>query len=62
MADDKMDRSRVSAEQQYELDYFAQKHGISRDEAREILQHAGTSREKADAAVARARQASAQQQ
>ena len=39
MADDKsntgnQDRSRVSAEQGYELEYFSQKHGISREQAR----------------------------
>lgn len=42
------DRSRVSAEQQYELSYFAEKHGISPDRAREIIQRAGNNRVKAD--------------
>jgi hypothetical protein len=67
MPDDKadagnQDRTRVSTEQPYEIDHFAQKHGISRDEARAILSAAGPSREKADAAAERARQASSQQQ
>jgi hypothetical protein len=67
MGDDKsnrgmQDRARVAGEQQYEVDDFAQRHGISRDQAREILSLVGASREKADAAVVRARQASQQQQ
>ncbi len=53
MADDKSqrggpDRSRVSAEEQYEVAYFAKKHGVSQDEARRIIQQAGPSRAKAD--------------
>ena len=53
MADDKSkrggpDRSRVSAEEQYEVAYFAKKHGLSQDRARQIIQQAGPSREKAD--------------
>lgn len=47
------DRERVSAEQQYELRYFADKHGISADEAKRIIKEAGNSREKADALVGR---------
>lgn len=55
MADNKNDRgapdrSRVASEQQYEIGYFAEKHGISVGQAREILDLAGPSREKADAA------------
>ncbi len=39
MADDKRkrdgrDRAKVAADQQYELAYFAQKHGLTADEAR----------------------------
>jgi len=56
------DRVHASAEQQYEVAYFAEKLGITLDQAREILNLAGPSRENADAAVVRARQASAQQQ
>ena len=49
MADDKskvgaQDRSRVAAEQQYEVAYFAKKHGISAEEARAIIEQAGPSR------------------
>ena len=58
MADDKsnvggQDRSRVSAEQGYELDYFAQKHGISREQARDLIERIGNDREKLDAAAER---------
>lgn len=58
MADDKanqgqQDRSRVAAEQQYEVSYFADKHGITLDEAREIIRKAGPSRADADAAANR---------
>lgn len=58
MADDKsdvggQDRARVSAEQGYELDYFAQKHGITRDQARELIDHIGNDRAKLDAAAER---------
>lgn len=57
MADDKSnvgerDRSRVAAGQDYELDDFAQKHGISRDQARSLIERFGNDREKLDAAAA----------
>src|SRR5690606_26206091 len=53
MADDKsnvgaQDRSRVAAGQQYEVAYFAEKHGLTMDDARAIIEQAGPSREKAD--------------
>lgn len=59
MADDKSkqdgrDRAKVSSTEQYEVRYFAEKHGISADEARDIIKGAGNSREKADAAASRA--------
>jgi uncharacterized protein DUF3606 len=44
-----MDRKLVAKSQQYEVRYFAQKHRISAADAREILQRAGRSREKANA-------------
>jgi hypothetical protein len=44
----KMDPKLVSQEQQYEVKYFASKHRISSADAREILQKAGRSREKAN--------------
>lgn len=58
MADDKtnqrqQDRSRVAAEQQYEVSYFADKRGLTLDEAREIIRKAGPSRTDADAAANR---------
>ena len=53
MADDKAriggpDRRRVAGKQAYEVGYFASKHRISRAEAREIIQRAGPSRDKAN--------------
>ncbi|WIJ25175.1 DUF3606 domain-containing protein [Devosia sp. RR2S18] len=47
------DRKRLAAEQQYELSYFASRHGLSTDEARQIIEEAGPSREAADAAAER---------
>lgn len=60
MPDDKsnngaQESARVSAEEQYEVSYFAEKHGIRAAKAREIIELAGNSRAKADAAVERAR-------
>lgn len=43
-----MDRKLVAKSQQYEVAYFARKHGISAADARAILQQAGRSREKAN--------------
>ena len=56
MADDRNnrgagDRSRVAAGQGYELGYFARKHGISRDKARELIERIGNDREKLNAAA-----------
>jgi hypothetical protein len=60
MTDDKnkqdgRDRSQVSAEEDYELDYFAEKHGLSREEARLLIDKHGNSREALDAAATRLR-------
>jgi hypothetical protein len=60
MPDDKAqrggrDRSRVSAEEPYEVAYFAKKHGLSMEEARQVIEQAGPNREKADAAAERAK-------
>ena len=60
MPDDKSqrggpDRGRVSAEEPYEVAYFAKKHGLAAEEARQIIASAGPSREKADAAAERAK-------
>jgi hypothetical protein len=47
------DRSRVAAGQGYELGYFARKHGISRDEARQLIARVGNDRAKLNAAAAK---------
>lgn len=57
MSDDKSiiggrDRSRVAGGQDYELDDFAQKHGISRDQARSLIERFGNDRERLDQAAA----------
>jgi hypothetical protein len=56
MANDKKqtdgrDRAKVSASEQYEVQHFADKHGISNDKARDIIAASGNSRDKADAAA-----------
>lgn len=56
MADDRSnrggrDRSRVAAGQGYELGYFARKHGISRDDARKLIDRVGNDRTKLNAAA-----------
>ena len=58
MADDKSqrgepDRSRVAGDEEYEVDYFAQKHGLTRDQAQELINRHGNNREKLDAEAAR---------
>jgi hypothetical protein len=45
------DRSRVAAGQGYELGYFARKHGLSRDQARSLIQRIGNDRAKLNAAA-----------
>jgi hypothetical protein len=45
------DRSRVAGGQGYELGYFARKHGISRDQARQLIQRVGNDRAKLNAAA-----------
>lgn len=57
MADDKTkvgnpDRKRVAGGEGYEVRDFAQKHGISPDEARKLIDEVGNNHEKLDAAVA----------
>ena len=56
MADDKShvgepDRSRVSGNEPYEVSYFAQKHGISSQQARELIEKHGNDRETLDRAA-----------
>ena len=56
MADDKSktdgrDRSRVSGSEPYEVEYFSQKHGLSAQQARDLIAEVGNDREKLDAAA-----------
>ncbi|MDB5507461.1 MAG: hypothetical protein JWR75_2099 [Devosia sp.] len=58
MADDKTktgaaDRSKVAANEQYEVAYFASRHGLTAAEARAIIEKAGPSRERADEMAAK---------
>lgn len=60
MADDKTktdgrDRAKVSASEPYEVSYFAKKHGLAAEQAREIIKQHGPSREACDAAAERKR-------
>ena len=47
------DRSRVAGGQGYELGYFARKHGISREEAKRLIERVGNDRAKLNAAAER---------
>lgn len=56
MSDDKTnrgepDRSRVSGSEPYEVRYFADKHGLSMDQARDLIERVGPDREKLDRAA-----------
>ena len=56
MADDKTkrggaDRGRVAAGEGYEVNYFAKKHGISRDQAQDLIKRVGNDRDKLNAAA-----------
>lgn len=56
MSDDKnnvgqQDRARVSGSEGYEVDYFAQKHGITAEQARDLIEKVGNDRVKLDAAA-----------
>lgn len=60
MADDKAkvgdpDRKRVAGGEGYEIRHFAEKHSISPDEARKLIDKFGNDREKLDAAAAQLR-------
>ena len=62
MSDDKTnrgepDRSRVAGEEPYELEYFANKHGITTDQARDLIKKHGNDRAALDEAAARLRSA-----
>lgn len=58
MADDKAkrgggDRRRVAGGEGYEVNYFARKHGISKDQAQDLIKRIGNDREKLNAAAAK---------
>jgi hypothetical protein len=56
MADDKMkrggsDRRQVAANEPYEVEYFARKHGLSPQDAERLIREIGNDRAKLDAAA-----------
>ena len=56
MSDDKndrggQDRSRVAGDQEYEVRYFADRHGISVEQAQQFIDQHGNSRDKLDEAA-----------
>ena len=56
MADDKSkrggrDRTRVASAQGYEVNYFARKHGITREQARDLIKRVGGDRDKLNEAA-----------
>jgi hypothetical protein len=54
---DARDRNRVAGGQGYEVNYFATKHGITREQARQLIKEIGNDRDKLNAAAARLRKA-----
>lgn len=62
MADDKTnvgscDRDRVAGGEGYEVEYFARKHGITPDEARNLIHRHGNNWEALDREAARTKEA-----
>ena len=58
MADDKskrgkQDKAKVAGKQGYEVTYFAKKHGIPAEKARDLIAKIGNDREKLNAAAAK---------
>lgn len=56
MADNKSkrggsDRRHVAGGEGYEVNYFARKHGISKDQAQDLIKRVGNDREKLNAAA-----------
>lgn len=49
----KADRSRVAANEGYEVNYFANKHGLTREQARNLIKKVGNNREKLNKAAER---------
>ena len=57
MSDDKskvgaQDRARVAGEERYELDYFAKKHGLTKEQAQQLIDRHGNGRAALDEAAA----------
>ena len=52
----KADRSRVAKNEGYEVNYFANKHGITRESARKLISKIGNNREKLNAAAEKLQQ------
>jgi hypothetical protein len=56
MSDDKtkqgqQDRSRVAGDEPYEVAYFASKHGLSQEQARDLIARVGNDRASLDSAA-----------
>jgi len=47
------DRRKVAGGQGYEVNYFATKHGLTREQARDLISRIGNDRDKLNAAAAR---------
>ena len=47
------DRRKVANNEPYEVDYFARKHDISREQARELIRRIGNDRDKLNAAASK---------
>ncbi len=47
------DRRKVASGQGYEVNYFATKHGLTREQARNLISRIGNDRDKLNAAAAR---------
>lgn len=58
MADNKTkrgaaDRNKVAGGEGYEVNYFARKHGITKDQAEKLIKDVGNNREKLNAAASK---------
>lgn len=56
MADNKSkrgaaDRRQVASDEGYEVNYFARKHGITKDQAQDLIKRVGNDRDKLNAAA-----------
>jgi len=49
------DRSRLAASERYEIQHLAERHGISTDEARELIERFGNDRDTLDREAAKLR-------